>query len=211
MLDTIKKYYDFTKTPEENKIFFGINCGTLWFILNDIQIQELPKTQKDIEIIKAYMIQIDILKKDGTKKRKYALNDLVIGGNLLDYYNFSINSSNTNYKFDGTGLIVSTALGSSAYWMNNGGPMMPVWSLLRWISGIASLPFSHKVIKSETLHIKVKWRKTASVGVDGYGWKVSQIDSLILNPMSHYVKLAFVKNNPFDVKRILLAEKKLIR
>ena len=30
MLDVMKKYFD------ENKLFFGVNCGTLGFLLNEI-------------------------------------------------------------------------------------------------------------------------------------------------------------------------------
>jgi NAD kinase len=26
MLDVMKKYYDFNKTPQENKLFFGVKC-----------------------------------------------------------------------------------------------------------------------------------------------------------------------------------------
>ncbi|MEI6118075.1 MAG: hypothetical protein WCP92_02185 [bacterium] len=53
MLDAMKKYYDFTKTPEENKLFFGVNCGTLGFLLNDIhELDKIPKTREEIDIVK---------------------------------------------------------------------------------------------------------------------------------------------------------------
>ena len=64
----------------------------------------------DIDTIKAPIMQVDILKTDRTTDRKYALNDVVIGGNLLDYYKFQITSSQIDKNFHGTGIMISTAL-----------------------------------------------------------------------------------------------------
>jgi hypothetical protein len=53
MLDAMKKYYDFNKTPQENKLFFGVNCGTLGFLLNDVyELEKIPKTREEIDVIK---------------------------------------------------------------------------------------------------------------------------------------------------------------
>lgn len=64
-------------------------------------------------------MQVDILKKDMQKEIKYAINDVVVGGNVLDYFKFYINGPTTKEEFYGTGVMVSTAMGSSAYWLNN--------------------------------------------------------------------------------------------
>ncbi|MCX6824450.1 MAG: hypothetical protein NT085_04985 [candidate division SR1 bacterium] len=212
MLDTIKKKYDFEKLPEENKLFFGINCGTLGFLLNDVNdITTLPKTMEEIDKVKAHLMKVEILKMDAQKEIKYAINDVVIGGNLLDYFKFDITSGQVNKRFHGTGVIVSTALGSSAYWLNNGGPILPAESQLRGISGLASLPFGHQVIKPEEMKIKIKGRTPIMVGVDGYGGRVDDVQELTLSPTQHYATIAFFKDTPFDTKRMLLAEEKLLR
>jgi len=211
MLDTVKKHYDFSKSPEDNKPFFWINCGTLGFLLNDISLDQLPLHMNDIESIKAPLMKVDILKTDAQKEIKYALNDVVIWWNLLDYYKFHIESSQLDKRFHGTGIIISTALGSSAYRLNNWGPMMPAGSSLRWISGLAALPFEHKIIKPETVHISITWRTPVMVGVDWYAWKVDNFDSLTISPTSDYARLWFLKNTSFDTKRMLLAEQKLLR
>ncbi len=54
MLDAMKKNYDFKKSSDENKLFFGVNCGTLGFLLNDINPwdKKLPKTIEEVDIIK---------------------------------------------------------------------------------------------------------------------------------------------------------------
>lgn len=211
MLDAIKKHYDFSKSPEENKVFFWINCGTLWFMLNNISLDEIPVHMQDIDKIKAPLMKVEIVKTDTQKEIKYALNDVVVWWNLLDYYKFHISSEQLDKKFHGTGIMVSTALGSSAYWLNNWGPMMPAGSSLRGISGLASLPFDHKIIKPETVTIDIKGRTPVMVGVDGYGGKVDNVDSLTISPTTDYATLWFIKDTPFDTKRMLLAEEKLLR
>ncbi len=84
-----------------------------------ISLDDLPTHMDDIETIKAHLMKVEIVKKNEQQEIKYALNDVVVGGNLLDYYKIQITSSQLNKKFHGTGVMISTALGSSAYWLNN--------------------------------------------------------------------------------------------
>ncbi|MCX6825521.1 MAG: hypothetical protein NTY80_04870 [candidate division SR1 bacterium] len=211
MLDTMKKYYDFKKSPEENKLFLGVNCGTLGFLLNDVnQWGELPKTTEEIDIIKGYIMKVEILKKDNQKEIKYAINDVVVGGNVLDYFKFFVNGPTTKEEFYGTGVMVSSALGSTAYWLNNGGPMMSSGSDVRGISGIAALPFRPKGIRPEEITIKIKGRSPAMVGVDGYQGRVDDIEELTISPTAHYTSIAFLKDEHFNTKRMLLSQKKVL-
>lgn len=212
MLDVVKKYYDFDKSPEENKLFFWINCWTLGFLLNDLSwLNKLPKTIDDIEHVKAHLMKVEIIKNNTEKEIKYAMNDVVIGGNMLDYFKFDIQSQQITKRFHGTGVMISTALGSSAYWLNNWGPIMPAESKLWWISGLAALPFGYKIFQPEPMDINILGRTPAMVGVDGYGGKVDDVKSVHISPTSHYATLAFIKTAPFDTKRMLLAEQKLLR
>ncbi len=218
MLDTVKKYYDFDKSPEENKLFFGVNCWTLWFLLNSIDYKDIPKTLEDLEIVKAHLMKVEIIKNDASKPAwqfvreiKYALNDVVVWWNMLDYFKFDLSSQQINKRFHWSWLIISTAMWSSAYRLNNGWPMIPAESKVRGISGLASLPFEYKIIKPEEVNIKIKWRNPVLVGVDGYGWKVDDVQELTISPTEHYVNIAFLKGTSFDTKRMLLAEEKLLR
>ncbi|MFZ2151361.1 MAG: hypothetical protein WAZ12_01265 [Candidatus Absconditicoccaceae bacterium] len=211
MLDTVKKYYDFNKSPEENKLFFGVNCGTLGFLLNNIQLDDIPSTTEGLEIVKAHLMKVEIIKNDLSVEIKHAINDVVIGGNILDYFKFDINSQQIKTRFHGTGIMVSTAMGSSAYRLNNGGPMMPAESKVWGVSGLASLPFGYKIIRPEDVNIKIKGRSPVMVGVDGYGGKVEEVKELTISPTDHYAKIVFSKGTSFDTKRMLLAEEKLLR
>jgi NAD kinase len=38
---------------------------------------------------------------------------------MLDYFKFDLNSEQIKKRFHGTGIIISTAMGSSAYRLNN--------------------------------------------------------------------------------------------
>lgn len=73
----------------------------------------------DIERIKVHLMKVEILKNDAQKEIKYAMNDVVIGGNMLDYFKFDVQSQQITKRFHGTGVMISTALGSSAYRLNN--------------------------------------------------------------------------------------------
>lgn len=78
----------------------------------------MPRYVDDLVAVHAPLMKVEILKQDNQREIKYALNDIVVGGNLLDYFKFDIASSQINKRFHGTGVLVSTALGSSAYWLN---------------------------------------------------------------------------------------------
>jgi len=212
MLDTVKKHYDFSKAPEENKLFFWVNCGTLWFLLNDLSdLNNLPTHTDDLEVVKAHLMKVEIFKTNAQKEIHYAINDVVVGGNMLDYYKFQVNSKQLNKKFHGTGVMISTSLGSSAYRLNNWGPLMPAGSTLRGISGLASLPFGYNIIKPDVTTIDIKGRTPVMVGIDGYGGRVDDVQSLTISPTTDYAQLVFLKDIWFDTKRMLLAEQKLLR
>ncbi|MEI6673126.1 MAG: hypothetical protein WCL02_07590 [bacterium] len=44
---------------------------------------------------------------------------------MLDYFKFDVDAQQIKKRFHGTGMMISTAMGSSAYRLNNGGPMIP--------------------------------------------------------------------------------------
>ena len=115
MLETIKKY----RTHE--KPFFGVNCGTLGFLLNNLPHPHLlPKTLEEMQIITPHLFKVQITQKDDTPHTKYALNDVVLGGNILDYFKFHLETQTDSLTVQGSGLIVTTPLGSSAYRLSNG-------------------------------------------------------------------------------------------
>ena len=62
----------------------------------------LPTQTDDIELVKAHLMKVEMVKTDTQKEINYAINDVVVGGNLLDYYKFQVSSQQLNKKFHGT-------------------------------------------------------------------------------------------------------------
>lgn len=203
MLDTLKTYFD------QDKLFVGVNCGTLWFLLNDITRENLPKSREDIDIVSIHPIQVEVIKKSWERQLLYAMSDIVIGGNILDYFSFDIQGTSFEKQIMGTGMILSTALGSSGYRLGNGGPIFPMQSNLRWIMGIAAKPFNYHLLKPESIRIIPQGRTPIMAGIDGYGGRVDDIQEIILSPSPKTISLGFLKTNDFDSKRIALSNQKL--
>jgi hypothetical protein len=65
-------------------------------------------------------------------------------------------------------------------------------------------------MRPEKITIKIKGRSPAMVGVDGYQGKVDDIQELTISPTSHYTNVAFLKNEHFTTKRILLSQQKIL-
>lgn len=60
--------------------------------------------------MKANLMKVEIIKSDLQREIKYAINDVVVGGNVLDYFKFFIDSASLKKQFHGTGIMISTAL-----------------------------------------------------------------------------------------------------
>ena len=69
---------------------------------DDIPLSDLPPYRDAIEILPAPMLKVVVQKSDGQTVVNHAINDVVVGGNVLDYYKFQLSSSQLNKKFHGT-------------------------------------------------------------------------------------------------------------
>lgn len=203
MLETIKN------NLQHHIPFFWVNCGTLGFLLNNISPSNLPQKKEEIEIVNIPLLKVSIQQKDGIIQKKYCINDIVLGGNILDYFRFSIITERETLLIQGTGLIITNAAGSSAYRLSNWGTLLPLKTTLRGIMGIAAKPFHHKVVQPQKIEITAITRKDLIVGVDGYTGKVEQVEKIIVEPSNKTIQLGFIKEQPFEQKRILLADQKL--
>ena len=202
MIHTIKKYFD------NGKLFFGLNCGTLWFLLNDFG-SELPKKKQDIDIVRWHCVKVEVFTNWGKKYNLYAVNDIVIGWNILDYFSFDIQSQDFSKRVKWTGLIISTVLWSSWYWLSNGWPIMPMTSNLLGIMWIATKPFNYHLIKYQNIKITPIGRTPFLVWIDWYSGKIENVKEVVISPSTKYVDLWFIKDYDFDSKRINLSNHKL--
>lgn len=204
MLDTIKKYHTY------NIPFVGINFGAIWFLMNNItDYNYIPKTMEELNIITENLPKVTMIDIEGKTYSINAINDVIIWKNVVDYFNFHITTDDKKQTIRGTGIMITTPIWSTAYWLNNGWPIMPLHSDIRGVMGIASMPFHYEFIKPTTITIDIKGKNTADVGVDGYSGLHKNIVRVIIEKNETKVQLGFLKSQNFDNKRLLIANDKL--
>lgn len=134
MSKTINRYCHF------HKPFLGINFGTRrGFLLNDSRpdIAALL-VQGRYEIFEFPFLQVDAVSADGTAHTNYSENSIWVERSSPQCAKFSIKIDGINFgkEIMADGLVVSTALGSSAYFLSAGGAAIhPLLSVM----GIRSL------------------------------------------------------------------------
>ncbi len=107
----------------------GINVGTLGFLTQSEKgdyslIRDV--LNDNYSITECMMLDISILdENDDVKAKSLALNDLIVSGDEYKMIAVSVNINGTNMaRYSSDGLIVSGAIGSTAYSLSAGGAVM---------------------------------------------------------------------------------------
>ena len=111
------------------KPILGINLGHLGYLaqLEKKDIGLLPEILSgDTALEYRSMLEIGIVGFDGHEEKHYALNELVLGRQILSNMLHAAVYSNDEfvYEFHCDGLIFATPTGSTAYSMSSGGPIV---------------------------------------------------------------------------------------
>jgi NAD+ kinase len=114
------------------KPIFGMNCGTVGFLMNDYRLEDLPERIAAAEAIHLSPLAMEAQMEDGSEERGIAFNEVAVTRHSGQSANLCIRVDGIDRldKFVGDGLIVSTAAGSTAYNLSAHGPVIPLGSNL---------------------------------------------------------------------------------
>lgn len=183
--------------------YLGKAMGTFNFLLSNFNndkeiIQNLIDDKIKLHIFKSYAIKAIL----NGKKLGEAVNDVILGEKLTGYHSFSISTKNrdlNNFELKGSGICISTPIGSTAFNFNNNGRILPLDSNLLSITGIVCNRFLNDIVPFENIKIKSNGAKIYLSNVESKILKEN--DELILSRGSE-IQLAFLNKQKFIKKRI---------
>ncbi len=149
ILRTIHKYIDY------NIPFYGINCGTLGFLLNDYPYGDfnLRNSIKRSYSISISPLNVDILFNEDKVQNSIAVNEVSIlrSSPHSAFLKIIVNNTIRVQKLTADGMLVATPTGSTAYNSAVGGVMLPIESNLLSLSPIS--PFKPRMWAGAVLPI----------------------------------------------------------
>jgi NAD+ kinase len=123
MLKTIRAYRHF------NKPFYGINCGSIGFLMNRPKetMIVLNNALKDIKAAALHPLCFDVKTYNGVSHKGYAINELVLmrKSALASKIRILVSEQERMVSY-GDGVLLSTPAGSTAYNCSAGGPILPL-------------------------------------------------------------------------------------
>ncbi len=117
-------------SPKKAPPIFGINMGRLGFITEFSKVDFYPWLSKAIEnelvISKIPLYLVEVISKGKVTRKSYFINDVVINKNDISrIFSLSVETNEEAiFNISGDGLIVSSPLGSTAYSLAAGGPII---------------------------------------------------------------------------------------
>lgn len=118
------------EVPKNSAPIFGVNMGRLGFITEFCKsdfYEWLSKAIKDeLEIYKLPLYKVEVSKRGKTTYKSHFMNDLVINKNDISrIFSLSVECNGEPlYNISGDGMIISSPLGSTAYSLAAGGPII---------------------------------------------------------------------------------------
>lgn len=201
MLKTIQHYHKKLGNLD-GKTFFGFAFGTLNFLMNDFNwedIDEMLSGQKPLQNVRVRSLLMET-----NEQTKLAVNDIVVGGgDLMSWLNFNVEDEESVFgSFQGTGLIASTAVGSTAWNKNNGGVVLPLLSSNISVTGVGTNRIIKEVIHAQDIKVTFKSRSDCYIWVDGRDGMVGPLkEGTVTIKPGPWLNLGFFDAQKYQVKR----------
>ncbi len=213
MIDAIHDLYQY------NKPFFGVNCGTLGFMLNDIRrVKQIPASFEQIELITEPFLEADITSTTGhTWNNQLAVNDILVSEDVRNFPKFTISRGNKRLtQIKASGLVISSALGSTGYWANGMGTMIPTGNNNIWFMSVLWRPFSYKIANGIVPYeVDINYRFPVDAHIDGVQDSYRDVEHIVVKNSDKTFTLGFAKSDEhtsvFHNKRLKLFTEKLQR
>ena len=165
------------KAKKSTAPVFGVNMGRLGFITEFSKAEFFEYLtmvlEKKVELTKINLYKAEVLRTNGELDEGYFLNDGVISKNDISRM-LSINVENETesiYSLSGDGLIVSSPIGSTAYSLAAGGPIIQPNVNAITLTPICPHSLTHRplvISDKEKIIIKVpKGQENLSLTLDG--------------------------------------------
>mgnify|MGYP002479485093 CR=1 FL=1 len=177
---------------------FGINCGTVGFLLNEVTDEDLYKRIGKATGQCVSRLSLTAVDKDSEVYTAHAFNDVYV--NRITHQaaklNIQVNGIERIPSFSGDGVIVSTEMGSTAYNRSAGGPIIPLGSNLTALTPICGFIPKHwkgaLLQGSDIVDIKVQEheKRPVSVVADSKEFK-NIVEVSITRDINHCSELLF--------------------
>ena len=154
MLGSLKKYYKY------NKPFYGVNCGTFGFLMNNSNIDHLERKVLKSKKSTISSLSVNCSYGNGLKKKLLAINEISIfrQSKQTASLNISVGKKQIIKKLIGDGVLVSTPAGSTAYNLSVHGPILSLNSgklAITPISPFRPRRWKGKIISNKSI-VKIK-------------------------------------------------------
>ena len=145
MLKNLKKYYKF------NRPFYGVNCGSYGFLMNNSNINHLERKISKSKKTVINSLSVNCSYGNGLKKKLIAINEISIfrQSKQTASLNITVGQKQVIKNLIGDGVLVSTPAGSTAYNLSVHGPILSLNSGKLAITPIS--PFRPRRWKGKTI------------------------------------------------------------
>jgi len=115
-----------------NKPIYGMNCGTVGFMMNEYRTDELAQRILSADSYVLHPIAMTATTTEGKVEEALAFNEVALlrGSGQSANIRVSVDGVERLENYIGDGLIISTAAGSTAYNLSAHGPIIPLGSNL---------------------------------------------------------------------------------
>ena len=209
MLRVLKKHY------KSKKPFYGINCGTIGFLMNKFHQTNLEKRIKKTKMFSINPLEISVINSNGKQFKTLAVNEISLlrQSRQTAILNLKINNKELIKKLVGDGALVSTPAGSTAYNLSVHGPIISLDSkklLITPISPFRPRRWKGKVL-SDSARVLIKNldpnKRPVSAVADNYEIRNIKSVKIKSNKKIHF-KILFSRSESL-IKKIRLEQKKI--